>query len=197
MDAGALPRLDYTRRLADEVVRDLPPGEILRAVDFEASRETAMSGRLADYRTIVFATHGVLDAEHPALSGIVLSMVDERGQPRDGLLLLPDVYQLELNADLVVLGACQTALGKEVQGEGLIGLSRGFLSAGARRVLGSLWKVDEEATVALLMELHRSARKNGGNQARALREAQLRVRRDPRWRSPYYWAGFTLQGEWN
>jgi CHAT domain-containing protein len=195
MSASWLPRLEYTRQLAEALLEGVPPGDRLKAVDFAANREQALSPELAQYRTIVFATHGLLNAQYPELSGIALSMVDERGRPRDGFLRLQDVYNLKLNADLVVLGACETGLGKEVRGEGLIGLSRGFMYAGAPRLLASLWKVDEEATMALLQEFHRSVRR-GQPFAAALREAQLRVRQQPRWSSPYFWAGFVLQGEW-
>jgi CHAT domain-containing protein/tetratricopeptide (TPR) repeat protein len=195
MDSAALPRLDYTRELADLVVEGLPSGDVLKAVDFDASREAVLSRPLAQYRTIVFATHGLLNTQYPELSGIVLSLVNERGEPRDGFLRLHDVYDLKLNAELVVLGACETGLGKEINGEGLVGLSRGFLHAGAARVLASLWKVDEDATIELLKEFFR-ARKQGRAFPAALQQAQLALRSRPRWRAPYFWAGFTLQGDW-
>jgi CHAT domain-containing protein/tetratricopeptide (TPR) repeat protein len=193
---SGFPRLAYTRRLAQQATRDLPPGEGATAVDFEASRATAMGARLADYRTVIFATHGVLNNEYPELSGVVLSLVGRAGEPQDGFLRLHDVYDLKLNADAVVLGACETGLGKEMKGEGLVGLARGFMYAGARRVIATLWKVDEEATVAILGHMVRAADRDGEPYAQALREAQLAVRRQSRWRSPYYWAGVTLQGEW-
>jgi CHAT domain-containing protein len=93
-----------------------------------------------------FATHGVFDNENPGLSGVVLSMFDEQDEARDGVLRLHDVYGLRLPAELVVLSACSTALGKPVRGEGLVGIVRGFMYAGARRVAASLWKVDDDAT---------------------------------------------------
>jgi CHAT domain-containing protein len=190
-----LPRLEYTRRLMQGVTSGMAEGDVLRAADFQASRRRAIEPALADYRTILFATHGLLNTQYPELSGIALSMVDEKGAPQDGLLRLQDVYGLRLNADLVVLGACETGLGKEMQGEGLVGLSRGFMYAGARRVLASLWKVDEEATVALLERFYTGVR-GGSSYPAALRDAQQAVSRDPRWGSPYFWAGFVLQGDW-
>jgi CHAT domain-containing protein len=190
-----LPRLDYTRELADALVKGLPPEAVFKAVDFGANRGAALSSGLGQYRTVVFATHGELNTQYPELSGIALSMVNEKGEPQDGLLRLADVYDLELNADLVVLAACETALGKEVKGEGLIGLSRGFFYAGSSRVLASLWTVDEDATVELLKQFHRGVREGQAFPV-ALREAQLQVRRQARWHAPYYWAGFVLQGEW-
>jgi CHAT domain-containing protein len=195
MSGASLPRLEYTRGLAEALLEGIPAGDGFKAVDFEANREAALAPALAQYRIVVFATHGLLNTQYPELSSIALSMVDEKGEPKEGFLRLHDVYNLKLDADLVVLGACETGLGKEVRGEGLIGLSRGFLYAGAARLLASLWKVDEEATMALLKEFHRSVRRGQPFPA-ALREAQLQVQRQPRWRSPYFWAGFVLQGEW-
>src|SRR6185436_9209366 len=120
----------------------------------------ALAAGLDQYRTVVFATHGLLNTEHPELSGIALSMVNAKGETQDGFLRLADVYDMRLNAELVVLAACETALGKEARGEGLVGLSRGFFYAGSSRVLASLWEVDEDATVALLQEFHRGVRRD-------------------------------------
>ncbi len=139
-------RLPFTREEADAIAK-LGPGEkSFKALDFEASRATATNPEITRYRIVHFATHGLLNSQHPELSGIVLSLVDERGQSQDGFLRLHDIYNLKLDADLVVLSACQTALGKDVKGEGLIGLTRGFMYAGAPRVIASLWKVKDEAT---------------------------------------------------
>jgi CHAT domain-containing protein/tetratricopeptide (TPR) repeat protein len=189
-------RLAYTRTLARDVAAGVPESARRVALDFDASREAVTGGGLEQYRTLLFATHGVLNSEYPELSGLALSMVDEKGRARDGFLRLQDVYHLELNADLVVLGACETGLGREVRGEGLVGLSGGFFYAGARRVLASLWKVDEQATVDLIGELYRRLRADGLPTAAALRQAQLKLRDEPHFRSPYYWAGFVLQGDW-
>ena len=144
---------------------------------------------------IHFATHGVLDTQHPELSGVVLSLLDENGSPRDGFLRLHDVYNLRLAADLVVLSGCQTALGKDVRGEGLVGLTRGFLYAGARRVMASLWQVDDRATSELMARFYRALLKDGSSPAAALREAQLSLSRSAQWRDPYNWAGFVIQGD--
>ena len=130
-----VPRLPASREEADAIAASLPPGEVAMVTDFGASREAAVAPGLARYRVIHFATHGILDSERPELSGIVLSLVDERGEPQDGFLSLQDIYNLDLPADLVVLSACNTALGREVRGEGLIGLTRGFMYAGASRVV--------------------------------------------------------------
>jgi CHAT domain-containing protein len=181
---------------AESIMRVAPRGEVLAALDFKASRATASSPALSQYRIIHFATHGVVDFENPDLSGVVLSMVDEQGQPQDGYLRLHDIYNLNLPADLVVLSACETGVGREIRGEGLIALTRGFMYAGAARVVASLWKVDDVATAELMAEFYKQMFGDGLKPAAALRAAQLKLSHQPRWRSPYYWAGFVLQGEW-
>ena len=193
---GALQRLRFSRREAEVIVGLAPAGSSLKALDFAASRTTATSPSLRDYRIVHFATHGLLNSRHPELSGIVLSLVDENGAPQDGFLRLSDLYSLKLGADLVVLSACQTALGKQVKGEGLLGLTRGFFHAGAPRVIASLWSVRDEATAALMSRFYRSLLRDGQSPSAALRTAQVALWKDPRWKAPYYWAGFVLQGEW-
>jgi CHAT domain-containing protein len=168
----------------------------LTALDFEASRDTVLKPELGEYRIVHFASHGLLNSRHPALSGIVLSLVDRQGRPQNGFLQAHEIYNLRLNADLVVLSACQTALGKEVRGEGLIGLTRGFMYAGAPRVVASLWRVPDVATMELMRRFYHAMLVERRRPAAALRAAQRSIRADPRWTAPYYWAGFTLQGEW-
>jgi CHAT domain-containing protein len=195
---SSLSRLVFSRREASGILQAGSIGDALQAFDFEANRKTATSPELSQYRVIHFATHGILDSEHPELSGIVLSLVDRDGTPRDGFLRLHDLYNLNLPAELIVLSACQTGLGKDVKGEGLIGLTRGFMYAGAARVVASLWKVDDAATAELMKEFYRGM--FGPQQlapAAALRAAQKAMSRQKQWASPYYWAAFVLQGDWN
>jgi len=123
-------------------------------------------------------------------------MVDSHGRPRDGFLRLGEIYKLHLPADLVVLSACRTALGREIRGEGLVGLTRGFLSAGARQVLVSLWPVEDRATAELMRIFYREMLGHGRSPAAALRAAQIAMWKDHGWRSAYNWAGFILQGDW-
>jgi CHAT domain-containing protein/tetratricopeptide (TPR) repeat protein len=190
------PALLSSQLEAESIMKVVPEGQGMMAVDFEASRATATSSSLSQYRIIHFATHGVVDFEHPDLSGVVLSMVDEKGQPQDGYLRLYDIYNLKLPADMIVLSACQTGVGKQIKGEGLIALTRGFMYAGAARVVASLWKVDDTATAELMAEFYKQMFKSGLKPAAALRVAQLYLAHQKRWHSPYYWAGFVLQGEW-
>ena len=191
-----IPRLPGTKQEAEKILALVPPGERKQAIDFAASKATATSGELGQYRLVHFATHGFLDSLNPKLSGIVLSLVDERGAPQDGFLRAHEIYNLKLPADLVVLSACQTGLGKEIRGEGLVGLTRGFMYAGAARVVVSLWSVDDEATSELMTRFYSRMLKEGLPPASALRAAQIEILKQPRWQTPYYWAAFVLQGEW-
>ena len=198
VDRSVLVRLVGSRREAAGILALVPPGQGRQALDFAASRATATAGDLAGYRLVHFATHGFLDNVHPELSGLVLSLVDEKGHAQDGFLRLHEVYNLKLPADLVVLSACQTGLGKEVRGEGLVGLTRGFMYAGATRVMTSLWKVDDKATAELMKRFYEGMLgPRRLSPAAALRAAQVGLAEQKRWRAPYYWAGFVLQGEWN
>jgi CHAT domain-containing protein len=170
--------------------------ERLIAKGFDASRARATDPALSRYRIIHFATHGILDRDNPELSAIVLSLVDRQGRPQDGYLRLHDIYNLNLPAELVVLSACDTGLGKEFKGEGLIGLTRGFMYAGAARVMASLWKVEDEPTAKLMRHFYRHMLRGGLPPAAALRQAQIALWQDTEWRAPYFWAAFVIQGEW-
>ena len=197
----SLPRLLFSRREADAIMAVTDPGMGMEALDFAASRELALSNDLAQYRIVHFATHGLLDNEHPELSGLVLSLVNRKGKPQEGFLDLEDVYNLRLSAELVVLSACETGLGKQVNGEGLLGLTRGFMYAGASRVVASLWQVDDVATAELMGRFYQAMLKGGERgtglpPAAALRKAQMEMRQQKQWADPYYWAAFTMQGEW-
>jgi CHAT domain-containing protein len=195
-DGTGLPRLLYTRREAEGIMSAVPAGRGMQALDFDASRALVNSQALARYRVVHFATHGLLDGERPELSGIVLSLFDAKGRPQNGFLRLHEIYNLSLPADLVVLSACQTALGKEVKGEGLVGLTRGFMYAGAGRVSASLWKVDDAGTAELMRRFYAHMLKDGQTPAAALRAAQIEMAGQSLWRSPYFWAAFVMQGDW-
>jgi CHAT domain-containing protein/Tfp pilus assembly protein PilF len=192
----SLPRLRFTRKEADEIMAVTPEGMGKKAVDFDATRAMATSPELSQYRILHFATHGLLDSAHPELSGLVFSMVDKNGRPQNGFLELQDIYNLNLPADLVVLSACETGLGKEISGEGLVGLTRGFMYAGASRVVASLWRVSDVGTAELMGAFYTAMEKDGLPPAAALRAAQIKLWKQKRWSDPYYWAAFQIQGEW-
>ena len=196
-DGVQVPRLFSSGEEADAIMKLAPWGTGLKAVGFEANRQRVLGQELSGYRVVHFATHGLINDQHPELSGIVLSLFDSEGRSQDGFLRLHDIYNLRLPADLVVLSACSTGLGKDVRGEGMIGLTRGFMYAGASGVIASLWKVDDVATAELMKRFYVCLFGKGLTPAAALREAQLGMSREPRWQSPYYWAGFVIQGRYD
>lgn len=193
---GALVRLLHASEEADAISNIAPWGTTMVAKGFAASRETAMSSDVGQYQIVHFATHGFLNSEHPELSGLVFTTADRNGVKTNGLMPLHDIYSLELSAELTVLSACQTALGKEIKGEGLVGLAHGFMAAGSKSVVASLWKVDDRATAVLMADFYESMLQKGLPPAAALRAAKLKMMRDKQWSAPYYWAGFELQGEY-
>jgi CHAT domain-containing protein len=195
LEPSKLGGLFFARRELNEV-RKLAPGDTLVFSDFAATRDNLRSLDLRQYRILHFATHGLLNAKQPELSGLVLSLVARDGRRLNGFVGLADIYNLHAPVDLVVLSACRTALGKEVRGEGLVGLTRGFMYAGASTVVASLWKVDDEATAELMKRFYVNMLQQGMPPAAALRAAQNSIRQEPQWRSPYFWAAFTLQGEY-
>ena len=192
----ALPRLPYTRQEAEAILALAPPTGRKVALGFEANRAAAMSDDLNKFRIIHFATHSFLDSVHPELSSIALSMLDHQGRPQDGFLRAHEVFNLKLGAELVVLSGCRTGLGKEVKGEGLYGMTRGFMYAGSKRVLVSLWDIQDQATARLMSDFYRGLiGPKPSSASAALRAAQIAIWREARWQAPYYWAGFVLQGE--
>jgi len=193
---SGLNRLVYTSEEAAGIQRVVPQGMWV-AEGFDATRERVVSKQTGMYKIVHFATHGLINAEHPELSGIVLSMRKADGSAQNGFLQLHDIYRLNLTADLTVLSACNTALGKDVKGEGLIGLTRGFMYAGSRSVVASLWEVDDSATAALMENFYSAMLRDGLTPAAALQSAKEAVRKQPAWRHPYFWAGFVLQGEYS
>jgi CHAT domain-containing protein len=191
-----IPRLPFTADEAREIESVAGGISHRTALGFEANLSTTMDPDLGNYRYVHFATHGYLDAERPDLSALVLSMVDDEGRARDGFLRAHEVYNLSLSAELVVLSACETGLGKEIRGEGLVGLTRGFMYAGAARVAVSLWSVSDKATAELMRGFYEAMLTRGDRPAAALRAAQIAMMKRNSWSAPYYWAAFVLQGEW-
>lgn len=189
-------RLRFSRREAEEIMKFSDTKESFAALDFGANLKTAFSPKIQNARFVHFATHGIINSQLPELSSIVLSLIDENGNPQEGLLQLPDIYNMRLNADLVVLSACDSALGKEINGEGIVGLSRGFMYAGSPSVIASLWKVEDRATAELMKRFYRAMLKDNQKPAQALQTAQIEMLKEEQWQNPFYWAAFTLQGEW-
>jgi CHAT domain-containing protein len=192
----SIPRLPFTRWEADQILAVSPSFSSIKVLDFDANRSLATSGELSKYRYLHFATHGYLDTERAGFSAVVLSMFDREGKPQDGFLRTHDIYNLKLPAELVTLSACETGLGKDVTGEGLEGLTRAFMYAGARRVVVSLWNVNDKATAMLMRHFYTAMLRDNKTPAAALRYAQLKTVQTPGFFSPYFWAAFEIQGEW-
>src|SRR5215204_4391882 len=195
-DGVNVSRLPGTRQEAEQIVAMVPTNERRLALDFAASRETVTSAELSQYRYVHLSTHGLLNSVHPELSGLVFSLVNERGEPQDGFLRAHEIFNLKLSPEVVVLSACQTGMGTNIRGEGLVSLTRGFMYAGAPRVVVSLWGVSDLGTTELMVRFYHGMLKEGMRPVAALRAAQVSLMNDKRWASPYYWAPFTLQGEW-
>jgi CHAT domain-containing protein len=190
------PRLVYSRQEAESIASLIPASQQWSAMDFDASLEAVRNLDWSRFTIAHFSTHALLDTIHPDLSGIVLSLVDAQGHPRDGFIRVRDIYNMHVPADLVVLSACRTALGKEIRGEGVVGLARAFSYAGSQRVLATLWDVNDRATASLMSDLYRRLLRSRLSPADALAQAQRELAQSANWRAPYFWASFVLQGDW-
>ncbi len=195
-DPNSFARLPYTSQEAVEIAAIAPWGSTFMLKGFDAQREKAMSSEILNHKILHIASHGFLDNNRPELSGIVLSMIDQNGNRTNGLMTLHDINSLDLSAELTVLSACQTALGKDIKGEGILGLTHSFLSAGSNTVVATLWKVDDRATAALMVDFYKSMLDQGSSPSAALRSAKLKLMKEKGWDAPYYWAGFVVQGEY-
>jgi tetratricopeptide (TPR) repeat protein len=193
---GGITRLPATLREGRAIVALAPEGGGLLLTGFDASREKVSAEELGEFRILHFATHGIMNNEHPELSGIILSLVDEGGNSRNGFLRLHDIYRLNLSAELVVLSACRTGLGKNVRGEGPVGLMRGFMYAGSKSVVATLWQVDDDATAFFMEHFYTALLRHNATPAAALQSAKREMWRHDTWRQPYFWAAFVLQGDY-
>lgn len=191
-----LPRLAGSGAEARAILEIAAAADGYRAYGLDATRQAIVGGALRGHRIVHLATHGVLDARSPAQTGLMFARLGAAGEPLEGFLGLRDIAALELDADLVVLSACDTALGPEIRGEGLVGMTRGFMHAGTRRVLATLWRIPDTASVGAMQRFYTALLRDGLPADAALRRAQLDLARDPRWSDPYYWAAFTLHGDW-
>jgi CHAT domain-containing protein len=186
------PQLPNTRREVDSIGRLFPVDRRTTLLGLDATEASVKHTNLLDYRLLHFATHAIVDDRNPARSGIVLSLVNTGNE--DGILRMTEVFNLEMNADLVVLSACQTGLGNLVRGEGMIGLTRAFLYAGARRVAVSLWDVNDLTTPDFMQSFYRRLRQ-GDAAAAALRSTKIEMLHSdsPVHSHPYFWAPFVLE----
>ena len=191
-----LSRVIGTRQEAQGILAFVPQSQQIAVYDWDANLGFVTGPELNNYSIVHFATHGIVNREQPDLSAIVLSLFDEQGNPRNGFLRLYEIFNLNLAADLVVLSTSESGLGKEIEGEGLIGLTRGFMYAGATRVLVSLWKLDDPATAEFMTQFYSLMLQDNLTPAAALTATQRYMQNHSQWSHPYYWAAFTLQGDW-
>jgi len=196
LGTGSLVSLPHTREEVEGIAGLFDKGSVLLALGPEARRDLVLSGRLSRYGILHFATHGFSNPDYPELSGLALSTVDAAGRPVDGFVRAFEIARLDLPADLVVLSACETGIGRVVPGEGMLSLARSFLAAGSARVISTLWRVSDRRTAQLMRHFYEGYLRQGVPPGEALRQAQLAMLRDPKTAAPYYWAGFTFQGDW-
>jgi CHAT domain-containing protein/Tfp pilus assembly protein PilF len=190
------PRLVFSREEASAIARFAPMADCRTLFDFDASKKSFLDTRTAGYRYLHVSSHAIVDTDRPELSSIVLSQVDRSGASVDGRVHIYDLYGFRTSADLVTLSACRTGSGKPTNGEGLIGLTRAFLFAGARSVLVTLWPVEDEGTAAFMGVFYENLLAKKMAPVAALAATQRTMRNGARWQDPYYWAGFVLHGDW-
>ncbi len=198
--AGAiLNPLPGTEATAQQILAYIPGNDSKKLnLGFDANRQAIFDSAVSQYRLIHLGTHGLFNKTKPEHSGIVLSLYNEQGNYQaDGMLLITEVFNLNLPADLVVLAACNTVEGEEIKGEGIVGITRGLMYAGAERVVMTLWDVDDDATTVFMSRFYQEMLENKLTPAAALRATQLWMQTESEYQAPDYWAGFVLQGEWH
>jgi CHAT domain-containing protein len=186
--------LPYARVEVKSIAAQFPKTAAQLCLGREATESSLKRERLERFSQIHFATHGLIDERVPARSGVILSLVGEKQE--DGVLQMSEIFNLDLNADLVVLSACQSGLGKVVRGEGMVGLTRAVMYAGADSIVVSLWNVRDSSTAEFMKGFYRHLRA-GKPKAVALRQAKLDMLRSDKlaYRHPYFWAPFVLAGK--
>jgi len=195
-EVGGPARLHFSRIEAQEILKIAGEGNGVQHLGLAAEKGLLGQKAFREATIVHLATHAQVDEERPELSAVLFSAVDGSGRSRNGHLRLYEIYRLRLAADLVVLSGCTTALGTELSGEGTMSLARGFMYAGAGKVLASQWEVEDRATSELMTRFYEGLLRKRLPAAAALRQAQLGMRADARWKHPYYWAGFRLAGDW-
>jgi len=188
-------RLEYSGVEVDNIASLFPEDQVSIYKQGTATEDQIKNKNgLSEYKYIHFATHGILDEQNPGRSGLVLSQ--DQDSPEDGILRADEITALNLNADLVVLSACQTGIGKMIRGEGMIGLSRSFIYAGAPAVVVSLWSVSDQSTSLLMQRFYKNLVEEHLSKAEALQQARISLLKDEQFAHPFFWAPFVLTGDW-
>jgi len=191
-----LPRLPGSRREAMDIQEIAGAQHTMLFLDFDASPTALERTNWSGYRVLHIAAHAVRNDAQAELSGIALSMVGPTGTAMNGVVRLHDVYRLHVPVALVVLSACGTSAGTEIAGEGVEGLARAFLVAGAQSVLATQWSADDSSAGELMQSFYGRYLRAGASSSEALQSAQNRMIEDRRYAAPYYWAGVVLEGNW-
>jgi len=199
MEGLPLARLTGTRTEADQISKlaKASGGQADVWLDLDANEDNLGARDISKYRIIHVATHGLLNAERPQFTGVVLSLVGNK--THDGFVRTDEVFNLHLGSPLVMLSACETGLGKEKRGEGVMGLTRAFMYAGAPTVGVSLWSVADKSTADLMTDFYKRllTSPEGTTSSSALRGAQLAMISGKKYSAPFFWAPFVLVGDWN
>ena len=188
--SSSIKELPYARTEVEEISKLYPKGSTTLLIGKDATEVNAKKMDLQDYRIVHFASHGLIDEEHPQFSSLILNS----GGNEDGYLTMREVFDLKLNADLVVLSACKSGLGQRIRGEGVTGLSRSFFGAGASSVLVSLWNVYDRSTSDFMTSFYREMETGKLNKAEALKAARRKMILSKKYSHPYYWSPFILIG---
>ncbi len=160
----------------------------------QATEDAFKSIDMEQYSIVHIATHSLKNMNNPAMSGLVFARPNDDGLQNDGILFSSEAYNLNLNARLIVLSSCESGIGKLIDGEGMMAMHRGFFYSGAQNIIFSLWKIEDKATSALMVEFYRNVL-NKSRFPSALRQAKLRMIQDPFTAFPKYWSGFILLGK--
>jgi CHAT domain-containing protein len=186
----ALPEAEREVKLLGQLYGNKPNSVY---IGIQAS-EDRLKKEVGEYDVLHLATHGIVNNSSPLYSHLLLAK-PKHGEQEDGLLEAWEIMKLKIRTDLVVLSSCETALGKVGAGEGMLGLTWSLFVAGSAAMVVSQWKVDSESTAALMLEFHRNLKMKRFGKSEALRQAALKLRQDPMYRHPYYWAGFIVVGD--
>jgi CHAT domain-containing protein len=192
-----LPRLFASKFEAENIASFANPEKVLLRMNEEANRDVVFNSKLQNYRILHFATHALIDDKRPELSSIALSFYDAEGNKSYGYFRANDILRLNLNADLVVLSSCRSGTGKQVKGEGIVSFTHSFFSVGAKRMISSVWDVKDKVAAEIMTKFYRGHLSEGKPVSIALREAQLEIMQDTRWKQPFYWSAFVMQGDWH
>ncbi len=190
-NSATLPRLSDSNREVTNIAANFGSSSRIFLRGEATEQNVKQTGEIGSARIIHFATHGIVNERQPQFSGLLLSQNSNLSE--DGLLQTEEIYNLNLSADLVVLSACRTALGKNLRGEGVIGLTRAFLRAGSKSVAATLWQVEDISTADLMIDFYKNL-KTAPDKSAALREAKLSMLKNPRFAHPHFWASFVMSG---